>query len=98
MNFVRPLVVNLYYKKPVPPVGSYDPKYPELISLKAENKVKHNYKSVFESVQPREGVPLPGDKDLFKHSGYLNASYEVMESEEALQGVKKRRMMPTPAF
>lgn len=32
INFVKPLVINLYYKKGIPPVGTYDPKYPSDIA------------------------------------------------------------------
>lgn len=50
---VRPLVVNLYYKKPNPAVGAYDATLPSEISKVVEDQSRLNYKSVFESKRQR---------------------------------------------
>ena len=50
LNFVRPLVVNLYYKKPVPGVGTYNPVHPDELQQKLMNKVYNSYKSAFDSL------------------------------------------------
>jgi len=47
LNYIRPLIVNLYYKTPVPPVGSYDVTLPEEISKVTSNPSKLTYKHVF---------------------------------------------------
>ena len=47
LNYVRPLIVNLYYKTPVPPVGTYDTSMPDDIERVAQNPNKYAHKATF---------------------------------------------------
>ena len=40
LNYVKPLIVNLYYKTPQPPVGAYDPFHPDDVGKKITNPYK----------------------------------------------------------
>ena len=65
LNYVKPLVVNLYYKKGLPDVGHYDVTLPDEIGKAAKNKAKESYKSVFDSqVERTNDFFIVGDKEI----------------------------------
>lgn len=67
LSQIKPLVINLFYRKGVPGVGSYNPKTDGDISLRTKDQRKDNYKCVFDSKVPREAdFLLDGDKSLLK--------------------------------
>ena len=77
LSFVKPLVINLYYKKDVPAVGTYDPKYKSDLEEVAKEKNKNNYKSVFNSNTKRKVEDLiEKDKKLIN----MTHDYDVEKS------------------
>ncbi|CDW84385.1 UNKNOWN [Stylonychia lemnae] len=96
LNYVKPLIVNLYYKKQNPDVGAYDVTHPEEIAKKLNDNVKFSYKSVFESKQERKAdFLINGDQTLLFDENKKDF-YEVEENLKALN--KDKLLMPTPAF
>lgn len=79
---VRPLVVNLYYKKPNPGVGSYDVSVPGEISKVIEDPNRLNFKSVFESKRQRFSPRdfIVGDKDILFDKKRKNDYYDVYKA------------------
>ena len=68
LNYVKPLVVNLYYKKGVPDVGTYDVTHPNEISKVLKDRVKASYKSAFDSTVERSNdFFIAGDKTLINN-------------------------------
>ena len=49
LSYVRPLIVNLYYKTPNPGVGAYDVIHPNDMQTTLDNPKKQSYKSTFDS-------------------------------------------------
>ncbi len=64
LNYVKPLIVNLYYKTPVPPVGLYDITLPDEIHKNIKNPLKMGYKSTFQSKLDRLPELNTIDKDI----------------------------------
>eukprot|EP00347_Sterkiella_histriomuscorum_P008596 403344489 len=97
LNYVKPLIVNLYYKKGVPDVGTYNPTHLDDITSRLKDNYKFSYKSAFDSKINREkgGFLIEGDKNLLLDKN-RNDFYEIQESMKAKDKVKL--LMPTPAF
>jgi len=94
---VRPLVVNLYYKKPNPGVGTYDPIHPDEISKILDDPTRKNFKSVFESKGERfNNEFLVGDKQIVLNKNRMHDFYEVEKCNESMNRVKTS--MPDSAF
>jgi hypothetical protein len=86
--------VNLYYKKPVPPIGYYNPKYPEAIGSRLEDSLKFSYKYVFDSHNKERNTTdqlINGDKYLVHH-GKIPQVYNTNEQN------KVKLSMPSAAF
>jgi hypothetical protein len=56
--------VNLYYKTPVPPVGTYDTSMPEDIERVVQNPNKYAHKATFQSKIDRLPDLNTSDKDV----------------------------------
>ena len=98
LNSVKPLIVNLYFKKDVPPLGYYDPIYPETIEQRLKDPLKFSYKHVIDSHNKTRDVTdslLCGDKSIIE-LGKVPLVYDVERGYKALNKVKES--MPSSIF
>ena len=95
LNYVRPLIVNLYYKTPVPAVGTYDTSSPNDIDQVISNPNKYTHKAAFKSKIDRLPDLSVTDKDVqWAHQdvGFL----DMNKIEKSLDKVKIN--MPSSNF
>ena len=88
---MKPLIVNLYYKTPLPPVGAYDPTHPDDVGKKATNP----YKMVFKSKLDR----LPELNTIDKEIREVHKDMDFLDIETVEKNLDKvRTSMPSSLF
>lgn len=91
LNYVKPLIVNLYYKTPQPPVGAYDPPHPDDVGKKVTNP----YKMVFKSKLDR----LPELNTIDKEIREVHKDMDFLDIETVEKNLDKvRTSMPSSLF
>ena len=91
LNYVKPLIVNLYYKTPQPPVGAYDPPHPDDVGKTNTNPYKFAFQSRLDRLPELTTIDKE-IKEVHKDLDFL----DVDSVEKAFD--KVRTSMPSSLF
>lgn len=87
--------MNLYYKTPVPPVGTYDTSMPDDIERVAQNPNKYGHKAIFQTKIDR----LPDLNTIDKDVQWAHQDMEFLDINKVEKSLNKVKYnMPSSNF